>query len=146
MEAVFSLASCPANAHDEPCACPASCQSPKPNCGLLCEPGCVCNSGFLFNDSQCINASSCNCFYNNNYYKVRPWNTKISCGRLRVEHSDSGSICSLSEVNLDQWDSPKGSVHKQWLHNGGVILSACGFDCHLCSYNKCLLSAPFHCA
>ncbi|XP_011369989.1 zonadhesin [Pteropus vampyrus] len=62
-------ASCPANAHYEPCACPASCQSPKPNCGLLCKPGCVCNSGFLFNDSHCINASSCNCFDNNNSYK-----------------------------------------------------------------------------
>ncbi|KAM8777540.1 LOW QUALITY PROTEIN: zonadhesin [Rhynchonycteris naso] len=62
-------ASCPPNAHYEPCACPASCHSPKPKCELLCKPGCVCNSGFLFSDSHCINASSCNCFYNNNYYK-----------------------------------------------------------------------------
>ncbi|XP_059547948.1 zonadhesin [Myotis daubentonii] len=62
-------ASCPPNAHHEPCACPASCQNPKPNCELACKPGCVCNPGFLFNDSHCINASSCNCFYNNNYYK-----------------------------------------------------------------------------
>ncbi|KAM9725148.1 zonadhesin [Dama dama] len=62
-------AMCPPNAHYERCACPASCQSPKPTCGLLCKPGCVCNSGFLFNDSRCINASSCNCFYNENYYK-----------------------------------------------------------------------------
>ncbi|XP_044792351.1 zonadhesin [Bubalus bubalis] len=62
-------AMCPPNAHYERCACPASCQSPKPTCGLLCKPGCVCNSGFLFHDSRCINASSCNCFYNENYYK-----------------------------------------------------------------------------
>ncbi|XP_065775388.1 LOW QUALITY PROTEIN: zonadhesin [Muntiacus reevesi] len=62
-------AMCPPNAHYERCACPASCQSPKPTCGLLCKPGCVCNSGFLFNDSRCINASSCNCFYNENYYQ-----------------------------------------------------------------------------
>uniref|UniRef100_A0A8B9Y3K7 Zonadhesin n=1 Tax=Bos mutus grunniens TaxID=30521 RepID=A0A8B9Y3K7_BOSMU len=62
-------ATCPPNAHYERCACPASCQSPKPTCGLLCKPGCVCNSGFLFHDSRCINASSCNCFYNENYYK-----------------------------------------------------------------------------
>ncbi|XP_036165886.1 zonadhesin [Myotis myotis] len=62
-------ASCPPNAHHEPCACPASCQNPKPNCELVCKPGCVCNPGFLFSDSHCINASSCNCFYNNNYYK-----------------------------------------------------------------------------
>ncbi|XP_068823658.1 LOW QUALITY PROTEIN: zonadhesin [Capricornis sumatraensis] len=63
-------AMCPPNAHYEHCACPASCQSPKPTCGLLCKPGCVCNSGFLFHDSRCINASSCDCFYNENYYKT----------------------------------------------------------------------------
>ncbi|XP_022356101.1 zonadhesin [Enhydra lutris kenyoni] len=62
-------ARCPPNAHYEPCACPASCERPKPNCGPLCKPGCVCSSGFLFHESRCINASSCNCFYNNNYYK-----------------------------------------------------------------------------
>ncbi|XP_014308922.1 LOW QUALITY PROTEIN: zonadhesin [Myotis lucifugus] len=62
-------ASCPPNAHHEPCACPASCQNPKPNCELVCKPGCVCNPGFVFSDSHCINASSCNCFYNDNYYK-----------------------------------------------------------------------------
>uniref|UniRef100_A0AAA9TEG3 Zonadhesin n=1 Tax=Bos taurus TaxID=9913 RepID=A0AAA9TEG3_BOVIN len=65
----FPSATCPPNAHYERCACPESCQSPKPTCGLLCKPGCVCNSGFLFHDSRCINASSCNCFYNENYYK-----------------------------------------------------------------------------
>ncbi|XP_045850106.1 zonadhesin [Meles meles] len=62
-------AKCPPNAHYEPCACPASCERPKPNCGPLCKPGCVCSSGFLFHESRCINASSCNCFYNNHYYK-----------------------------------------------------------------------------
>uniref|UniRef100_A0A8C2RZI8 Zonadhesin n=1 Tax=Capra hircus TaxID=9925 RepID=A0A8C2RZI8_CAPHI len=66
----FPSAMCPPNAHYERCACPASCQSPKPACGLLCKPGCVCNSGFLFHDSRCINASSCDCFYNENYYKT----------------------------------------------------------------------------
>uniref|UniRef100_A0ABI7W6T3 Zonadhesin n=1 Tax=Felis catus TaxID=9685 RepID=A0ABI7W6T3_FELCA len=60
---------CPPNAHYERCTCPASCERPKPNCGPPCKPGCVCNSGFLFWGSLCINASSCNCFYNNNYYK-----------------------------------------------------------------------------
>ncbi|XP_047693469.1 zonadhesin isoform X2 [Prionailurus viverrinus] len=62
-------ARCPPNAHYERCTCPASCERPKPNCGPPCKPGCVCNSGFLFRGSLCINASSCNCFYNNNYYK-----------------------------------------------------------------------------
>ncbi|KAF5918179.1 hypothetical protein HPG69_002820 [Diceros bicornis minor] len=62
-------ASCPPTAHYEPCACPASCESPKPTCELVCQPGCVCNPGFLFNDSRCVDASSCNCVYNNNYYK-----------------------------------------------------------------------------
>ncbi|XP_076416960.1 zonadhesin isoform X2 [Peromyscus maniculatus bairdii] len=61
--------SCPANAHFELCACPASCESPKPNCQSPCSPGCVCNPGFLFSNNQCINESACNCFYNNKYYQ-----------------------------------------------------------------------------
>lgn len=82
MEAGFPSAMCPPNAHYERCACPASCQSPKPACGLLCKPGCVCNSGFLFHDSRCINASSCDCFYNENYYKVRPEAVQFPRGGL----------------------------------------------------------------
>ncbi|XP_054549618.1 zonadhesin [Talpa occidentalis] len=62
--------SCPSNAHYERCACPASCKNPKPHCWHHCQPGCVCNSGFLFSNSSCVKASSCSCFYNNNYYKV----------------------------------------------------------------------------
>ncbi|KAM8950799.1 zonadhesin isoform 2-T2 [Lycaon pictus] len=62
-------AKCPPNAHYDPCACPASCERPKPSCGPLCKPGCVCNFGFLFRESNCIRASSCNCFYNNKSYK-----------------------------------------------------------------------------
>ncbi|XP_011799349.1 PREDICTED: LOW QUALITY PROTEIN: zonadhesin [Colobus angolensis palliatus] len=60
---------CPPNAHYESCACPASCKSPRPSCGPLCRGDCVCNLGFLFSDNHCIQASSCNCFYNNNYYE-----------------------------------------------------------------------------
>nr|XP_020137270.1 zonadhesin isoform X3 [Microcebus murinus] len=62
--------SCPLNAHYESCACPASCKNPRPSCGLLCQAGCVCNPGFLFSDNGCINASSCDCFYNNYNYKT----------------------------------------------------------------------------
>ncbi|CAH7260280.1 Zan [Phodopus roborovskii] len=60
--------SCPPNAHFESCACPASCESPKPSCQSPCNPGCVCNPGFLFSKNQCINESFCNCFYSNKYY------------------------------------------------------------------------------
>ncbi|XP_052610950.1 LOW QUALITY PROTEIN: zonadhesin [Peromyscus californicus insignis] len=63
------MMSCPANAHLELCACPASCESPKPSCQSPCSPGCVCNPGFLFSNNQCINESACNCFYNNKYYQ-----------------------------------------------------------------------------
>ncbi|KAL4669607.1 hypothetical protein H8959_008161 [Pygathrix nigripes] len=71
---------CPPNAHYESCACPASCKSPRPSCGPLCRGGCVCNLGFLFSDNHCIQASSCNCFYNNNYYEVSP---SGCCGPMR---------------------------------------------------------------
>ncbi|KAF6357738.1 zonadhesin [Rhinolophus ferrumequinum] len=99
-------ASCPPNARYETCACPASCQNPKPNCELLCKPGCVCNSGFLFNDSHCINASSCNCFYNNNYYKPGAEWLSLNCtehcrcwpgSRMECQTSQCGThtVCQL---------------------------------------------------
>nr|KAF6442856.1 zonadhesin [Rousettus aegyptiacus] len=90
-------ASCPANAHYEPCACPASCQSPKPNCKVLCKPGCVCNSGFLFNDSHCINASSCNCFYNNTYYKPGAEWFSPNCTKLCRCWPGSRIECQVSQ-------------------------------------------------
>ncbi|KAM5260569.1 LOW QUALITY PROTEIN: zonadhesin [Hipposideros larvatus] len=90
-------ASCPPNAHYEPCACLASCQNPKPNCKLLCKPGCVCNSGFLFNDSHCINASSCNCFYNNNYYKPGAEWLSLNCTEHCRCWSGSQMECQISQ-------------------------------------------------
>ncbi|NP_001100604.2 zonadhesin precursor [Rattus norvegicus] len=60
---------CPPNAHFELCACPASCENPKPSCQYPCIPGCICNPGFLFSNNQCINESSCNCPYDHKYYK-----------------------------------------------------------------------------
>ncbi|ELW56473.1 Zonadhesin [Tupaia chinensis] len=61
--------SCPQFSHYKSCACLATCENPKPKCGPVCRPGCVCNPGFLFSDNRCIRAFSCKCFYNNNYYE-----------------------------------------------------------------------------
>ncbi|XP_004399188.1 PREDICTED: zonadhesin [Odobenus rosmarus divergens] len=99
-------AGCPPNAHYEPCACPASCERPKPNCGPLCKPGCVCNSGFLFHESRCIHPSSCNCFYNNNYYKPgAEWFSSNCTERCRCKpgsrmecqifHCGTHTVCQL---------------------------------------------------
>ncbi|XP_048080450.1 zonadhesin [Ursus arctos] len=90
-------ARCPPNAHYEPCACPASCERPKPSCRPLCKPGCVCNSGFLFHESRCINASSCNCFYNNNYYKPgAEWFSSNCTERCRCKPG-SQMECQISQ-------------------------------------------------
>ncbi|XP_076779413.1 zonadhesin [Arvicanthis niloticus] len=76
--------SCPPNSHFELCACPASCENPKPSCQSPCIPGCVCNPGFLFSNNQCINESSCNCPYNNKYYKPgEEWFTPNCTERCR---------------------------------------------------------------
>eukprot|EP00072_Mus_musculus_P074533 XP_017176296.1 PREDICTED: zonadhesin isoform X5 [Mus musculus] len=81
---VSTTESCPPNAHIELCACPASCESPKPSCQPPCIPGCVCNPGFLFSNNQCINESSCNCPYNNKYYKPgEEWFTPNCTERCR---------------------------------------------------------------
>uniref|UniRef100_G1M818 Zonadhesin n=1 Tax=Ailuropoda melanoleuca TaxID=9646 RepID=G1M818_AILME len=90
-------ARCPPNAHYEPCACPASCERPKPSCRPLCKPGCVCNSGFLFHESRCINVSSCNCLYNNNYYKPgAEWFSSNCTERCRCKPG-SQMECQISQ-------------------------------------------------
>jgi hypothetical protein len=96
---VFLSESCPPNAHIELCACPASCESPKPSCQPPCIPGCVCNPGFLFSNNQCINESSCNCPYNNKYYKVSLQGCPAS--QRRIDARTSGSWCSLCERSLE---------------------------------------------
>uniref|UniRef100_A0A2K6C8R0 Zonadhesin n=2 Tax=Macaca nemestrina TaxID=9545 RepID=A0A2K6C8R0_MACNE len=97
---------CPPNAHYESCACPASCKSPRPSCGPLCRGGCVCNLGFLFSDNHCIQASSCNCFYNNNYYEWFRPNSHRNVAVLRqgvgcecqIFFSSTHTVCSLKNA------------------------------------------------
>ncbi|KAL1768316.1 zonadhesin [Sigmodon hispidus] len=110
---------CPVNAHFEWCACPASCESPKPNCQPPCSPGCVCNPGYLFSNNQCINESFCNCFYSNKYYKPgEEWfspNCTERCrcmlgSRMECQISQCGThtICRLKN---DQYEChPYGSA------------------------------------
>ncbi|MBZ3884699.1 Zonadhesin [Sciurus carolinensis] len=88
---------CAPGAHYESCACPASCKNPKPNCDVLCQPGCICNPGFLFSNDTCINASSCDCFYGNSFYKVgQEWFSPNCTERCRC-HPGSRLECQISE-------------------------------------------------
>ncbi|XP_058536939.1 zonadhesin [Ochotona princeps] len=64
-----TIVSCPLNTHYESCACLASCEHPQPSCQSPCRPGCVCDPGLVFSRNSCINASSCQCVYNNNEYE-----------------------------------------------------------------------------
>nr|XP_020037692.1 zonadhesin-like [Castor canadensis] len=109
--------SCPLNAHYESCGCAASCESPKPNCGLFCRPGCVCNPGFLFSGKKCINASSCDCFYNDNYYKPgEEWfspncTERCSCwpgSRIECQISQCGTRTVCQEKNGQYGCQPYG--------------------------------------
>ncbi|KFO36873.1 Zonadhesin [Fukomys damarensis] len=101
-----TTASCPSNAHYEPCGCPVSCESPRPSCGPLCQQGCICNPGFLLSGSQCINASSCSCIYGGKSYKpgeewFSPNCTEHCCcwmgGRMECQLSQCGThtVCQL---------------------------------------------------
>ncbi|XP_054992758.1 zonadhesin [Sorex araneus] len=97
---------CPANAHFERCGCLASCSNPRPSCGSHCVSGCVCNSGYLFSNNSCTEASSCSCFYNNNYYKVGDTWFSSNCSercrclpgshtRCHMAHCGTNSVCQL---------------------------------------------------
>lgn len=101
------LVKCPPNSHFESCACPASCQNPKPNCDVLCQPGCVCNPGFLFSNNKCINSSSCDCFYGKSYYKVSPQGCWFPQGRLMANTWVPTASARWDEMNLDR---PQGSA------------------------------------
>nr|XP_023420897.1 LOW QUALITY PROTEIN: zonadhesin [Cavia porcellus] len=103
-----TTANCPPNAHYESCACPVSCENPKPRCMLPCHPGCVCNRGFLLSARRCIKASSCNCIYGNKRYKpgqkwFGPNCTKYcSCwpgNRMKCQRARCGihSVCRLKD-------------------------------------------------
>nr|XP_058142158.1 zonadhesin [Dasypus novemcinctus] len=99
---------CPPRAHLESCACPASCQSPKPRCELPCKAGCVCNPGFVLSGSRCIRSSSCNCFYKNSVYKAeQEWFGPSCTERCR---------CSGSQVKC--WASQCGTHRVCQQRNG----------------------------
>ncbi|XP_078524644.1 IgGFc-binding protein-like [Lissotriton helveticus] len=62
---------CPPNSHYNACApaCPPRCDAPENNCSLPCQPGCVCDPGFLLQGEKCVPLSQCGCFYNSTYYE-----------------------------------------------------------------------------
>lgn len=71
---VLAAITCPANSHYEPCAaaCPATCVNPMApvTCGLPCVEGCVCDSGYLLYNSQCVPSQQCGCWHNGQHYPV----------------------------------------------------------------------------
>ncbi|KAI4876213.1 hypothetical protein NFI96_017951 [Prochilodus magdalenae] len=71
----FCPLKCPANSHYEVCA--RSCSAPCPgllgiiSCtGQVCAEGCMCDSGFIYNGTGCVQTQQCGCFENGHTYKI----------------------------------------------------------------------------
>ncbi|XP_049644132.1 zonadhesin [Suncus etruscus] len=92
----FPQETCPLNAHFENCGCLASCTNSKPNCGNQCQRGCVCDSGYLFSNNSCIEAASCSCFHNNNYYKTGDIWFSANCSERCHCLPGSQTVCQMA--------------------------------------------------
>ncbi|XP_064817161.1 IgGFc-binding protein-like [Oncorhynchus masou masou] len=68
----FCPLTCPANSHYELCAdtCSSTCyslsESPK---YPLCQEGCQCSDGFVFDGGKCVLLENCGCVVDGHYYK-----------------------------------------------------------------------------
>uniref|UniRef100_A0A8C7RXV2 VWFD domain-containing protein n=1 Tax=Oncorhynchus mykiss TaxID=8022 RepID=A0A8C7RXV2_ONCMY len=68
----FCSLTCPANSHYELCAdtCSSTCYSlsESPKCPL-CQEGCQCDDGFVFDGGKCVLLENCGCVVDAHYYK-----------------------------------------------------------------------------
>ncbi|OXB51268.1 hypothetical protein ASZ78_001109, partial [Callipepla squamata] len=113
---------CPANSHYESCAsaCPATCVDPMApyNCRLPCVEGCVCDSGYLLYNSQCVPSQQCGCWHNGQHYPVGSefWmdNTclsKCTCPTQGGKVQCSGASCPAGQFCGVQNGKPECLEH-----------------------------------
>ncbi|XP_032302492.1 IgGFc-binding protein-like [Coturnix japonica] len=126
--ATFCPITCPANSHYEPCAaaCPATCVDPMApvTCGLPCVEGCVCDSGYLLYNKQCVPSQQCGCWHNGQHYPVGSefWtdntcSSKCTCptrgGKVQCSSAScpAGQFCGVQNGKPECMDHSYGICH-----------------------------------
>ncbi|KAF1421139.1 Zonadhesin, partial [Spheniscus humboldti] len=100
---------CPANSHYEPCAaaCPATCVDPTApySCSLPCVEGCVCDSGYLLYNDQCVPSQQCGCWHNGQHYPVGSefWTDNTCSSKCTCPARGSKIQCSNASCPAGQY-------------------------------------------
>ncbi|KAF1517683.1 IgGFc-binding protein, partial [Eudyptula minor] len=107
--ATFCPLACPANSHYEPCAaaCPATCVDPTApySCSLPCVEGCVCDSGYLLYNDQCVPSQQCGCWHNGQHYPVGSefWTDNTCSSKCTCPARGSKIQCSNASCPAGQY-------------------------------------------
>ncbi|XP_009998802.1 PREDICTED: IgGFc-binding protein-like [Chaetura pelagica] len=107
--ATFCPIACPANTHYEPCAaaCPATCVDPMApaSCSLPCVESCVCDSGYLLYNDQCVPSHQCGCWHNGQHYPVGSefWTDNTCSSKCKCPARGSKVQCSSASCPAGQY-------------------------------------------
>ncbi|NXI43601.1 ZAN protein, partial [Galbula dea] len=107
--ATFCSITCPANSHYEPCAaaCPATCVDPMApaSCNLPCVESCVCDSGYLLYNNQCVPSQQCGCWHNRQHYPVGSefWTDNTCSSKCKCPFRGSKVQCSNASCPAGQY-------------------------------------------
>ncbi|XP_041425750.1 IgGFc-binding protein-like isoform X2 [Xenopus laevis] len=97
---------CSAHSHYSPCAdlCVSSCASLSGSyhCPSLCEEGCECDRGYLFDGTRCVPLQECGCYQNGRYYKPNETVLHENCSSVCTCNPISGLFCRNTACNKDE--------------------------------------------
>ncbi|KAJ8355250.1 hypothetical protein AAFF_G00078470, partial [Aldrovandia affinis] len=101
---------CPANSTHKKCThvCKNMCLHVRPVvCSTVCQEGCECNPGFMFDGTQCVTAANCGCLHHGNPMKSGETWLSAHCSE-RCVCLPGGTVscekagCALGESCVDQ--------------------------------------------
>ncbi|CAH2318245.1 c-binding -like [Pelobates cultripes] len=135
----FCSMSCPKNSHYDVCArtCDMTCYGiTAPSfCSDACYEGCVCDDGYQFDGSHCVEMDTCGCVYNGRYLKLGSSLLSHDCSEVCLCETGGSVSCSNLTCSDEEFcgleNGARGCIKKQ----GSCTLSANG---NLMTFDKLL--------
>ncbi|XP_073347782.1 uncharacterized protein [Pagrus major] len=123
--------SCPQNSHYTTCvsACTPTCSylNGPPHCSdsQRCEPGCVCNEGFVRKNRACVPIQQCGCVDSNGtkYHFGEEWYTNHCSQKCECEERRG-----VGKIECDDEDECDGNAVCLQNHEGDYYCQSTGFD------------------